>query len=401
MLDRRSLLKMSAMAGVVAAFPKVTLGNGVRTADGRSRLHKLCRDIPKAEFHVHLNCIIYPDVALALAEKNGLEALSFSSAEAFYHQPACDPGPCVVRSDELWFNLFTTIDELMGTLKTADDVRFAVMQWIKRSGVSSNLKYAELTVPHPKFHGMAISLDDYFDGLLAAHQEAKSGYGIALNYIGSAFLYESIEDGVEAVKDFARYKDKVPLIGITGFNENVKDITVLAPVYELARELGFRTPMHVGIGEPHAVPRIWDALKKIRIERIDHGYMAALDQNLIDHIAEQQIPMTSCPYKIASGAFQFPEDDSYMSWNWNNFPFKEFYEKGVLISLHSDTPGIGNFTLGEVYMEVVDRYGFDQEDLITLARNSFKGIFGPDSEKARYLADLDTWVQESTALVAS
>ena len=61
---------------------------------------------------------------------------------------------------------------------------------------------------------------------------------------------------------------------------------------------------------------MWDALTKMNIERIDHGYMAMYDEKLMNYIVEKQIPITNCPSDIASGVFNFPEDDPYKGWNW-------------------------------------------------------------------------------------
>ena len=396
MLDRRTLLKVSANAGLLAVFPALTMADKVKKpGKKRAELHEYCRAIPKAELHVHLSGIIYPDVALALASKNGVGPLSFNSVEQFYAYESCDPDPCVSSSEEDWYKFFTFLDELMGTIKVAEDVHEVVMQWVKRSGLTSNLRYAELTVPHPRFHNMSISLQDYFTGLQSAQLQAKRDYGIEINYIGSLFLYESVQNGVDAVKEFNRHKGDLPLIAVTGYNENVQDITVLSPVYDLAAGSGYRRPMHVGLGEPHSVKRMWDAVTKLEIERIDHGYMAVNDEQLMNYIAEKQIPVTMCPTIPARGAV-YAEGDPWHTWNWNDFPFKTFYEKGLLVSAHTDVPAIANTTLGDAYIALVDHYEFNKNDVIALAGNSFKSSFLPSAAKQSYLNEIETWVKTNT-----
>ena len=264
MINRRTFLKYSTIGPTLFALSTSISISSDKNASTQEYLRKLCMGIPKAELHVHFSAMIYPDVALDLAKKNNLGKLSFSDpAEVprLYLGKGCQ-APCIESSEDGWKLLFTLLDELMGTIRTPEDIWIVINSWIKRSAIPSNIKYAELTVPHPVFHKAAISLEDYMSGLTIASQKAEAEYGIKLRYIGSLFLYDSVQAGIDALHDFAPYKDKTPLIGVTGYNETYTDLTQIAPVYKLARELGFRRPIHVGKGAPNAVQRMWDAITK-------------------------------------------------------------------------------------------------------------------------------------------
>ena len=110
-------------------------------------------------------------------------------------------------------------------------------------------------------------------------------------------------------------------------------------------------------------------------------------------LVEKQIPLTACPVNVAGKKYKLPENDPYMSWNWDNFPFKTFHRKGMLVTVNTDTPALSNYNLADVYITLIEHYEFTRNDVITWARNSFNATFLNSGEKQYYSGEIDKWLQ--------
>ena len=64
-------------------------------------------------------------------------------------------------------------------------------------------------------------------------------------------------------------------------------------VFARAREENFRLVAHAGEEGPSDY--IWGALRELNVSRIDHGIRCMGDEELVEYLAENQIPLTVCP----------------------------------------------------------------------------------------------------------
>lgn len=64
-------------------------------------------------------------------------------------------------------------------------------------------------------------------------------------------------------------------------------------VFEKAIEEGFLTVAHAG--EERPAEYVWEAIKLLKVSRIDHGNHASDDENLVRELARKRIPLTLCP----------------------------------------------------------------------------------------------------------
>lgn len=398
----KKLPGLARMASVIALLIAFGLNfSGVALAQKNElSLSEFARIIPKAETHVHFSAIVYPDVALKLAKKNGVK-LSFSSPAELAADRTWTLSPWRGSSAELWDGYFQRLAEFQSVIRTADDVREVVVEWIKRSAVASNTRYAELHIPYPNSSTkLKLDADSYFHGLALARQQIKRDYDIELRFTGSIYVFHpsAVPEALKEVKRYSHYNGDSSIVGLAVFT-TLPEVEVVAPVYDLARSLGFKTPMHLGTRAPstdaaETVKPIWDAIQKLNIDRIDHGYLSILDDKLVTLIADKKVPMTNCPHVFTSGKFTFPEDDVNQTWSWDNFPFRHFYDRGVITSLHTDTPAMGStYSLADIYEDVARHYGFKKKDVIAWARNSFKSALIPEAQIKSYLEELDAWVQ--------
>ena len=70
-------------------------------------------------------------------------------------------------------------------------------------------------------------------------------------------------------------------------------------------------------------------------------------------------------------------------------PARSYFDQGVMITLNTDDPALFGTTLAREYQLAQDAFGFTDEHLRELARNSFEASFLPAEKKLELLSLFD------------
>jgi aminodeoxyfutalosine deaminase len=138
-----------------------------------------------------------------------------------------------------------------------------------------------------------------------------------------------------------------------------------------------RLSVHAGetVG-PHS---IWGALDSLKAERLGHALHAWPDEKLMERLVRDQVPLeicissnvrTSCCHELAA------------------HPVRRYFDAGALITLNTDDPEMFQTTLVEEYQIAQDVFGFTDEELRQVARNSFVASWLPEGRKKKLLEQL-------------
>ena len=73
-------------------------------------------------------------------------------------------------------------------------------------------------------------------------------------------------------------------------------------------------------------------------------------------------------------------------------PVRRYFDQGLMLTLNSDDPAMFRTSLVEEYQLVQETFGFTDEHLRELARNSFEASFLPPDKKVRFLDLFDAAV---------
>jgi adenosine deaminase/aminodeoxyfutalosine deaminase len=170
-----------------------------------------------------------------------------------------------------------------------------------------------------------------------------------------------------------RYHDReVVAVGIGG-DEVKAPPELFRDAYAWAGDHGMRLTAHAGeTGPPDS---IWGALN-LRAERIGHGLTAFHDPDLVEELAQRQVPVEIC---LTSN------QRTGLCPNLNDHPAKSYFDQGVMITLNSDDPAMFGTTLAREYQIAQQVFGFTDEHLRELARNSFEASFLPAEKKLEFL----------------
>jgi adenosine deaminase/aminodeoxyfutalosine deaminase len=150
--------------------------------------------------------------------------------------------------------------------------------------------------------------------------------------------------------------------------------------YAYAEDHDLRLTAHAG--ETASPESIWGALN-LHSERIGHGFTAAQDPDLIEELAYRQIPVEICiTSNLRTGVCKSPAEH----------PVKSYFDQGIMVTLNTDDPALFGTSLAREYQFAQETYGFTDEHLRELARNSFEASFLPADKKLELLSLFDAAV---------
>jgi adenosine deaminase len=218
------------------------------------------------------------------------------------------------------------------------------------------------------------------DGLLAGMAEAEHTLGITSGLI-LCFLRHLDEDAALAtLKEAEPYLERLLGVGLDS-SELGHPPSKFARVFRAAGERGLKRVAHAGEEGPPEY--VWEALDVLHVDRIDHGNRALEDPALVKRLAADGMTLTVCPL---SNLKLCGVSDLKLH------PLKRMLDLGLKATVNSDDPAYFGGYVGENFVRIAEALSLSQDDLVTLARNSFTGAFLPPDTAQRHFAEIDAYV---------
>ena len=303
------------------------------------------RLLPKAELHLHLEGAIEPATLLELRRRRG-ESVMRTEVDALYRY-------------EDFQGFLLSFKNITEHLRTPDDyelITYRLMQRLKEE----NVLHAEVYVSVGVCLWRKQDFPAIFEGLDRGRARGARDFGISLVWIFDAVRQFGVEPAQKVFELAVRYHDReVAGIGIGGDEQKAPPELFRDP-YFWAADHGMRLTCHAGeTGPPESV---WGALN-LRAERIGHALTAFHDPDLVEELAQRQIPLEIClTSNLRTG----------LCPNLNDHPAKSYFDRGVMVTLNSDDPAMFGTSLAREYQIAQQTFGFTDEHLRELARNSFE-----------------------------
>lgn len=317
------------------------------------------RTLPKAELHLHLEGSIEPSTLLELRQRHGMTGASLADVEQLYNY-----------ADFKGF--LAAFKDVTGHLRTPEDyelITYRLMELLK----AQNVLHAEVIVSVGVCLWRQQNFAAIFEGLERGRQRGEKDFGVSLLWIFDAIRQFGAEKA-QSVLDLAiQFHDRnVVAFGIGG-DELAGPPEWFAGVYARAAEHGLHLTAHAG--ESAGPDSIWGALN-LKAGRIGHGLTAAQDAELIEELAERQVPIEICvTSNLRTGVCA----------ELAKHPVRNYFDQGLMLTLNSDDPAMFRTSLNEEYRLVQEAFGFTDEHLRELARNSFEASFLPAERKIEFL----------------
>jgi adenosine deaminase len=318
--------------------------------------------VPKAELHLHLEGTLEPDLRFQLAERNGVE-IPFASVED-------------VRASYVFHDLTSFLvgyyDGMKVLLREQDFYDLAMAYF--RKAHSQTIVYAEPFFDPQAHTSRGVPFEAIVTGIHRAQTDAERELGMKTQLIMCFLRDMSAESAMETLEASLPFKDWIIGVGLDS-DERGNPPVKFKDVFALARDEGYRLTMHCDVNQDNAVQHIWQAVKEIGVERIDHGVNSLEDEALIEEINARNLALTVCPIS-----------NRYVTGSLTVDEIKTMLNKGMRVMINSDDPSYMQAYLNENLIELVEVGGFTREEIAQLAKNSFLATWLSDDEKAHYLA---------------
>ncbi|MEP6643517.1 MAG: adenosine deaminase [Acidobacteriaceae bacterium] len=320
------------------------------------------RELPKAELHLHLEGSIDPTTLLELQRAHGKPG-TLEEVERLY------------RYED--FNGFLmAFKAVTENLRTADDYELIIYRLMEKLR-DENVLHAEIYVSVGVCLRRKQDFVAIFEGLERGRVRGERDFNVSVLWIFDAVR----QFGTEAAKTVfdlaANFRDRnVVGVGIGG-DEQKSPAELFRDIYAYAVENGLRLTAHAG--ENAGPESIWGALN-LRAERIGHALTAAQDPELVEELATRQIPVEIClSSNLLTGCCQ----------SLAAHPLREYFNDGLMLTINTDDPAMFSTSLNREYQLAQNAFGFTDEHLRELARNSFEASFLPAEKKIAFLDLLD------------
>lgn len=311
------------------------------------------RALPKAELHLHIEGTLEPELAFALATRNGVR-LRFATVEALAR--AYD------FSDlQSFLNLYYECMSVLLRPEDFTDLANAYLQRAARDGV----RHVEMFFDPQAHTSRGVTLDDVVAGLRAAVLEAPVRYGVTAALIACFVRDRPVHEAMSTLEGLSRHLDVIQAVGLDSA-EVGNPPGAFREVFDAAAQLGLRKVAHAGEEGPPGY--VWEALDVLGVERIDHGIRAVEDVALLQRLAGDRVPLTVCPLSNVRLRC-VPALEQH--------PLPRLLDAGVLVTVNSDDPAYFGGYVAENYDALQRALGLDMDTLAELARNSISASFQP------------------------
>jgi adenosine deaminase len=325
--------------------------------------------LPKAELHLHIEGTLEPELAFALAARNGV-TLPYADTEE-------------LRKAYLFSDLQSFLDLYYGltaVLHTADDFTELADAYLARAA-AQGVRHAEIFFDPQAHTARGVPIGTVVEGLGRALDLAEERHGVSTRLIMCFLRDESAESAMATLDAAKPYLHRITGVGLDSA-EVGHPPSKFREVYAAAEALGLRKVAHAGEEGPPAYIR--EALDVLGVERVDHGLRCVEDPELVERLVRERVPLTLCPLSnVRLRAIDVLEDH----------PLAAMLDAGLVATVNSDDPAYFGGYVGETFDAVRGALGLDREQLRTLARNSFEASFLEDDEerRARYLAEVEAY----------
>ena len=338
--------------------------------------------LPKAELHLHLEGAMEPELYLELAARNGI-ATDFETAEDVRER---------LRTATDMPSFIVIYEQLIDVIRTTEDFRDVALGYFRKAR-EQGVILAEVFFD-PQLHlERGIEFSAICEGLAEARNQAGSELGLEASYI-MCFLRDRPIEAALAVLEQSRPWLGELIIGIGLDNPEIRDFPAkFAPVFDRARELGFRLTTHCDVDQPNTVAHHWGALDLLKVERIDHGLNVLDDPALVEAVRERHIGLTAAPTLLPR---EIPGRMEYRAG-----AIRKLLELGLLVNLNSDDPGMKRgLYIGDLMLRAAQTAGMSRPQVVQLARNGFDMAWIDAETRSRYLARLDAYCGDPPASAA-
>jgi len=327
------------------------------------------RGLPKCELHLHLEGTIVPETLVQLSQRNDAEPLALEAAKSLY-----------IYEDFLGFLMaFKSVSERIQTPADYELITYEMIHRLSQQGV----KHAEVYISVGiilKFK-QQITVEEMTAAVERGRVRGEKDFGTTILWIFDAVRHFGVEEAAIVFRKAAELKHQYPsIMGIgIGGDEARGPAADFKELYAEAKQNNLHLTVHAGESVP--AQSIWSAIN-IGAERLGHALSAVDDLDLLDVLAEKQIPLElNVTSNLRTGCCR----------SLDAHPVRHYFERGLMVTLNSDDPPMFGSDLLDEYETVQREFEFTNEQMREFAANSVEASFLSPSRKIALLAEVERY----------
>ena len=325
---------------------------------------ELIRALPKAELHVHIEGTFEPELMFAIAQRNQIE-IPYKSVEE-------------VKQAYNFHNLQSFLDiYYAGANVLVHEQDFYDLAWAYFEKCHEDrVMHTEMFFDPQTHTDRGIAFETVINGLQRACDDAKAKYGISSHLIMCFLRHLSEEAAFETLAQAMPFKEQIIGVGLDS-SEVGHPPSKFERVFAQAREAGFLVVAHAG--EEGPAEYVWEALDLLKVNRIDHGVRSEEDPVLMQRLIAEKMPLTVCPLSN----LKLCVVDDMAQHN-----IRRLLQQGVHVTVNSDDPSYFGGYMNDNFVAITEALALTNDELKTLAQNSFEASFISDAEKQKWIAEI-------------
>ncbi|WP_312967655.1 adenosine deaminase [Acinetobacter gerneri] len=329
---------------------------------------ELIRALPKAELHVHIEGTFEPELMFEIAQRNQIQ-IPYASVEE-------------VKQAYNFHNLQSFLDIYYAganVLIHEQDFYDLAFAYFKKCH-EDHVVHTEIFFDPQTHTERGVSFQTVLNGLKKACTDAKTQFGISSHLIMCFLRHLSEESAIATLEQALPYKQDIIGVGLDS-SEMGHPPSKFQNAFAKAREEGLLVVAHAG--EEGPAEYVWEALDLLHVNRIDHGVRSEEDEQLMQRLIAEKMPLTVCP--LSNLKLCVVSDMAEHN-------IHRMLQQGVKVTVNSDDPAYFGGYMNDNFYAIEKSLDLSQDDLKQLAINSFEASFITDAEKAK-------WIEEIKAIV--
>lgn len=323
--------------------------------------------LPKAELHLHIEGTFEPELMFAIAKRNNIEipyktieevkkAYQFSCLQDFLDIYYAGAGVLITELDfyELSMAYFTKCKE-------------------------DNILHAEIMFDPQTHTKRGVSFETVINGIQLAREEAETKWGITSELIMSYLRHLSEEEAFETLSQSLPFKHLIKAVGLDS-SEKGNPPSKFNNVFKASAQEGYVLVAHAG--EEGPAEYVWEAIDGLQIVRIDHGNNCLTDESLILEVVKRDLALTVCP--LSNLKLQVVK-------KLDSHPLRQMMKRGIKATVNSDDPAYFGGYLNQNFYEIQEALDLSKEELVHLAKNSFRYSLLDEQRKKELLQLIDDY----------
>ena len=326
------------------------------------------RGLPKAELHLHLEGSITPETLVELSQANDTVPLTLDAAKQVY---SYTDFPSFLMS-------FKAVTQRLHTAADYETITYAMLRDLAAQGIRHAEAYISIGI---LYHFARLDVDEVMAAIERGRVRGEKDFGISLLWIIDAVRHFGLEECARVFRKAAELQHQYPsVVGIgIGGDEARGPAQDFRELYAEAKAAGLHLTCHAG--ESTGPQSVWAALN-IGAERIGHALTAQQDLDLIEVLAQRQIPLElNITSNLRTGCCPALLEH----------PARRYFEEGLMVTLNSDDPPFFGATLLDEYLLAHTEFELSLDQLREIAANSIEASFLKPERKLALLGEVERY----------